>query len=88
MSFIQRHSARRLPSGLKRGPSQMQAILFWQNAEMKLLNVAVLGFAPSGNNAVIFDTSFSIEPFFAMSFSERILGGLRSNMSTATFAVS
>jgi len=66
----------------------MQAILFWQNAEMKLLNVAVLGFAPSGNNAVIFDTSFSIEPFFAMSFSERILGGLRSNMSTATFAVS
>jgi ribonucleoside-diphosphate reductase alpha chain len=38
-------------------------------------NVSLLALPPSGNNAIIFDSSFSIEPHFAMAYSERVMGG-------------
>ncbi len=38
-------------------------------------NISLIALPPSGNNAIIFDSSFSIEPHFSMAYSERIMGG-------------
>lgn len=42
--------------------------------ETQKRNIALLALPPSGNNAIIFDTSFSIEPHFSLSYSERVMG--------------
>ncbi|MEV4656691.1 adenosylcobalamin-dependent ribonucleoside-diphosphate reductase [Micromonospora sp. NPDC049301] len=59
----------------ERGPFPNVHRSIWKDAEQQPRNVAVLAMPPSGNNAVIFDTSFSIEPFFAMSYTQRVFGG-------------
>ncbi|MFJ6199042.1 adenosylcobalamin-dependent ribonucleoside-diphosphate reductase [Micromonospora sp. NPDC092111] len=61
--------------GRERGPFPNVQRSVWKDAETQPRNVAVLAMPPSGNNAVIFDTSFSIEPFFAMSYTQRVFGG-------------
>ncbi|WP_428965882.1 adenosylcobalamin-dependent ribonucleoside-diphosphate reductase [Micromonospora fluostatini] len=59
----------------ERGPFPNVHRSVWKDAEEQPRNVALLAMPPSGNNAVIFDTSFSIEPFFAMSYTQRVFGG-------------
>jgi ribonucleoside-diphosphate reductase alpha chain len=66
-----------LALGLEKGPFPNVEYSSWRGQEAQPRNVALLAFPPSGNNAVIFDTAFSIEPFFALSFNENILGGVR-----------
>jgi ribonucleoside-diphosphate reductase alpha chain len=44
------------------------------SGEVNKRNIALLALPPSGNNALIFDTSFSIEPHFSLSYSERVMG--------------
>ncbi|GAA4547866.1 adenosylcobalamin-dependent ribonucleoside-diphosphate reductase [Amycolatopsis samaneae] len=60
---------------VERGPFPNVNRSRWRDADRKPRNVAVLALPPSGNNAVIFDTSFSIEPFFGMTYTQRVLGG-------------
>ena len=59
----------------ERGPFPNVHRSAWKDADEQPRNVALLAMPPSGNNAVIFDTSFSIEPFFAMSYTQRVFGG-------------
>lgn len=59
----------------ERGPFPNVVNSRWRDADRQPRNVAVLALPPSGNNAVIFDTSFSIEPFFGMTYLQRIFGG-------------
>ncbi|PTA47513.1 adenosylcobalamin-dependent ribonucleoside-diphosphate reductase [Micromonospora sp. RP3T] len=59
----------------ERGPFPNVHRSVWKDADEQPRNVALLAMPPSGNNAVIFDTSFSIEPFFAMSYTQRVFGG-------------
>ncbi len=61
--------------GDERGPFPNVVHSRWKDAAQQPRNVAVLALPPSGNNAVIFDTSFSIEPFFGMAYTQRVLGG-------------
>lgn len=49
----------------------------WANKSDKPRNVALLTFPPSSANAVICDTSFGIEPLFALAYEQNILGGVR-----------
>ena len=66
-----------LDLGQEKGPFPNVEKSIWQGQAVQPRNVALLGLPPSGNNAVIFDTSFSIEPLFALAFSENIMGGVR-----------
>jgi len=59
----------------ERGPFPNVHRSVWKDVDEQPRNVALLAMPPSGNNAVIFDTSFSIEPFFAMSYTQRVFGG-------------
>jgi ribonucleoside-diphosphate reductase alpha chain len=63
--------------GCEKGPFSNVGKSIWREVESPPRNVAVLAFPPSGNNAVIFDTSFGIEPLFALVFHQNILGGMR-----------
>ncbi len=49
----------------------------WKDKKVQPRNVAVLSFAPSSGNAVICETSFAIEPFFALAYEQNVLGGVR-----------
>ena len=49
----------------------------WANKKKKPRNVALLTFPPSSGNAVICETSFGIEPLFALAYEQNILGGMR-----------
>ncbi|MDX1522247.1 MAG: adenosylcobalamin-dependent ribonucleoside-diphosphate reductase, partial [Anaerolineae bacterium] len=60
----------------ERGPFPNVEHSTWRGLAEQPRNVALLAFPPSGNNAVIFDTSFAIEPYFALAYSENILGGV------------
>ncbi len=59
----------------ERGPFPNVVHSRWKDSDQQPRNVAVLALPPSGNNAVIFDTSFSIEPFFGMTYTQRVFGG-------------
>lgn len=61
----------------EKGPFPNVDKSIWRDQADQPRNVALLAFPPSGNNAVIFDTSFSIEPLFALAFTENIMGGVR-----------
>jgi len=49
----------------------------WADKKEKPRNVALLTFPPSSGNAVICETSFAIEPHFALAYEQNILGGMR-----------
>ncbi|MFQ5613869.1 MAG: adenosylcobalamin-dependent ribonucleoside-diphosphate reductase, partial [Anaerolineae bacterium] len=63
--------------GREKGPFPNIDQSIWRDQADQPRNVAVLAIPPSGNNAIIFGSSFSIEPLFALAFSENILGGER-----------
>lgn len=62
--------------GEERGPFPNVSRSRWRDTDRQPRNVAVLALPPSGNNAILFDTSYSIEPFFGMTYLQRALGGI------------
>ena len=63
--------------GKEKGPFPYVEYSKWAKKKDQPRNVAVNTLPPSSGNAVIFDTSFSIEPFFAHAYYQNILGGMR-----------
>ena len=61
----------------EKGPFPLVDKSIWAKSKDKPRNVALLTFPPSSGNAVICDTSFGIEPYFALAYEQNILGGMR-----------
>lgn len=49
----------------------------WKNTKAQPRNVTTNTLPPSSGNAVIFGTSYSIEPYFALAYYQNVLGGVR-----------
>lgn len=49
----------------------------WANKVNKPRNVALLTFPPSSSNAVLCETTFGIEPYFALAYEQNVLDGMR-----------
>ncbi|MBN1169372.1 adenosylcobalamin-dependent ribonucleoside-diphosphate reductase [Candidatus Woesebacteria bacterium] len=60
-----------------KGPFPLVGDSIWANRKRKPRNVALLTFPPSSGNAVICETSFGIEPYFALAYEQNVLGGMR-----------
>lgn len=61
----------------EKGPFPLVGKSIWKNKKKKPRNVALLTFPPSSGNAVISETSFGIEPYFALAYEQNVLGGMR-----------
>jgi ribonucleoside-diphosphate reductase alpha chain len=66
-----------LQLGEEKGPFALVKDSIWANKKRKPRNVALLTFPPSSGNAVICETSFGIEPLFALAYEQNVLGGMR-----------
>ncbi|MFH1726788.1 MAG: adenosylcobalamin-dependent ribonucleoside-diphosphate reductase [Pseudomonadota bacterium] len=63
--------------GVEKGPFGYVKYSSWANSKTKPRNIATNTIPPSSSNAVIFNTSFGIEPYFALAFHQNVLGGMR-----------
>ena len=61
--------------GKERGPFPLINDSIWAKSKNKPRNVAFLTFPPSSGNAVICQTSYGIEPLFALAYDQNILDG-------------
>lgn len=61
----------------EKGPFPLVNDSIWVNKKEKPRNVALLTFPPSSSNAVICETTFGIEPYFALAYEQNVLGGMR-----------
>jgi ribonucleoside-diphosphate reductase alpha chain len=61
----------------EKGPFPNVVYSIWAKKAKKPRNVALLTFPPSSGNAVICETSFGIEPYFALAYEQNVLGGMR-----------
>lgn len=61
----------------EKGPFPLVKDSIWANKKKKPRNVALLTFPPSSGNAVICETSFGIEPHFAIAYEQNVLDGMR-----------
>jgi len=61
----------------EKGPFPLITDSIWANKKDKPRNVALLTFPPSSGNAVIAETSFGIEPYFALAYEQNVLDGMR-----------
>jgi len=61
----------------EKGPFPLVSDSIWAKAKRKPRNVALLTFPPSSSNAVICDTSFGIEPYFAIAYEQNVMEGIR-----------
>jgi ribonucleoside-diphosphate reductase alpha chain len=61
----------------EKGPFPLVNDSIWAKAKRKPRNVALLTFPPSSGNAVICETTFGIEPYFALAYEQNVLGGMR-----------
>jgi ribonucleoside-diphosphate reductase alpha chain len=61
----------------ERGPFPLVHDSIWANKAKKPRNVALITFPPSSGNAVICETSYGIEPLFALAYEQNIMGGTR-----------
>jgi ribonucleoside-diphosphate reductase alpha chain len=61
----------------EKGPFPLVKDSMWAKSKKKPRNVALLTFPPSSGNAVISETSFGIEPYFALAYEQNVLGGMR-----------
>ena len=61
----------------EKGPFPLINDSIWANKKDKPRNVALLTFPPSSSNAVICETTFGIEPYFALAYEQNVLGGMR-----------
>jgi ribonucleoside-diphosphate reductase alpha chain len=60
----------------EKGPFPLVTKSIWANKKDKPRNVALLTFPPSSGNAVICETSFGIEPHFAIAYEQNVLDGM------------
>jgi ribonucleoside-diphosphate reductase alpha chain len=63
--------------GKEKGPFPLVSDSIWADKKKKPRNVALLTFPPSSGNAVIAETSFGIEPYFALAYEQNVLDGMR-----------
>jgi ribonucleoside-diphosphate reductase alpha chain len=49
----------------------------WAKDKVKPRNVALLTFPPSSGNAVICETTFGVEPYFALAYEQNVMEGMR-----------
>lgn len=61
----------------EKGPFPYVKYSIWADKKEKPRNVALLTFPPSSGNAVICETSFGIEPYFALAYEQNVMGGMR-----------
>jgi ribonucleoside-diphosphate reductase alpha chain len=61
----------------EKGPFPLIKDSIWARAKRKPRNVALLTFPPTSSNAVICDTSFGIEPYFALAYEQNVMEGVR-----------
>jgi ribonucleoside-diphosphate reductase alpha chain len=61
----------------EKGPFPLVVDSIWANSKNKPRNVALITFPPSSGNAVICETSYGIEPLFAVAYEQNVLGGER-----------
>ena len=61
----------------EKGPFPLVKDSIWANKKLKPRNVALLTFPPSSGNAVICETTYGIEPYFALAYEQNVLGGMR-----------
>lgn len=61
----------------EKGPFPFVKDSIWANKAKKPRNVALMTFPPSSSNAVICETSFGIEPYFALAYEQNVLEGMR-----------
>lgn len=61
----------------EKGPFPFVKYSIWADKKRKPRNVALLTFPPSSGNAVICETSFGIEPYFALAYEQNVLDGMR-----------
>lgn len=62
---------------IEKGPFPYINDSIWANKKERPRNVALLTFPPSSGNAVICETSFGIEPLFALAYEQNVMGGVR-----------
>jgi len=63
--------------GKEKGPFPNIIYSKWKNSKEQPRNVTTNTLPPSSGNAVIFGTSYSIEPYFALAYYQNVLGGVR-----------
>lgn len=63
--------------GEEKGPFPYIKESLWKNNKKKPRNITTNTLPPSSGNAVIFGTSYSIEPYFALAYYQNVLGGMR-----------
>lgn len=61
----------------EKGPFPLVNDSIWAKAKERPRNVALITFPPSSGNAVICETTFGIEPYFALAYEQNILEGMR-----------
>ncbi len=61
----------------EKGPFPFVKDSIWANKAKKPRNVALITFPPSSGNAVICETSYGIEPLFALAYEQNVLDGMR-----------
>lgn len=69
----------------EKGPFPLIKDSIWADKKKKPRNVALLTFPPSSGNAVICETSFGIEPYFALAYEQNVLDGMRLNTVVPAF---
>lgn len=69
----------------EKGPFPLVSDSVWANKKQKPRNVALLTFPPSSGNAVICETSFGIEPHFAIAYEQNVLEGMRLRTVVPSF---
>jgi ribonucleoside-diphosphate reductase alpha chain len=63
--------------GKEKGPFPLINKSIWADKKEKPRNVALLTFPPSSGNAVICETTFGIEPYFALAYEQNVMEGMR-----------
>lgn len=61
----------------EKGPFPLVQDSIWANSKRKPRNVALITFPPSSGNAVLCETSYGIEPLFAIAYEQNVLDGER-----------
>jgi ribonucleoside-diphosphate reductase alpha chain len=61
----------------EKGPFPLVKNSIWAKDKLKPRNVALLTFPPSSGNAVICETTFGIEPYFALAYEQNVMEGMR-----------
>jgi len=61
----------------EKGPFPFVDKSIWAKSKAKPRNVALLTFPPTSNGAVLCETTFGIEPYFALAYEQNVLDGMR-----------